>query len=171
MILITTFIFIIRLIVSAGSSIDHKHAIYISVIEILHESSQAEARITAKVFTDDLESALLNAFEQQTKFVNMKSCKDHSEQIEDYFKKHLKLKINDQMTNLEFSTCEINNDSVWLDFYLKCPSEWKNMEIMSDFFMELFPTQSNIVNIYHGDEKHFFKLTNTDRKQSIVFAR
>jgi len=170
MTLFTTFIFIIRLIVSAGSTIDHKHAIYISVIEILHESSRADARITAKVFTDDLENALLNAFEQQTKFVNLKSCVSYSEQIEEYFKKHLQLKINGQMINLEFSTCEINNDSVWLDFYLKCPREWKDMEIMSDFFMELFPTQSNIVNIHHGDEKHFFKLTTTVRKQSIVFA-
>ncbi len=47
---------------------NYSHAIYISVVEIEHKDLGNNAKIMIKVFTDDFEDAIMNAFEKQIEF-------------------------------------------------------------------------------------------------------
>ncbi|MDX1666488.1 MAG: hypothetical protein R3350_04640, partial [Saprospiraceae bacterium] len=61
--------------------------------------------------------------------------------------------------------CEKENDVYRLTFNASCPPEWDRVSVSADFFMELFPTQSNIISLWHGRGKRFSRVT----KSSTTF--
>jgi len=158
---------------SDNGSIDlvknYSHAIYISVVEIEHKDLDNNAKIMIKVFTDDFKDAILNAFEKQIDFSDEKSCSDNKSVIEGYFNKHFKAVINGKHLSISLTSCELNGDSVWLYFDMNCPTYWKEISVTADFLMELFPKQSNIVSIYHGNDKRFLRLTINSITQKVTF--
>ncbi len=145
------------------------HAIYISVVEIEHKDLGNNAKIMIKVFTDDFKDAILNAFEKQIDLSDKKSCSDNKSVIEGYFDKHFKAAINGKPLSISLTSCELNGDSVWLYFDMDCPANWKDISVTADFLMELFPKQSNIVSIYHGNDKRFLRLTLNSITQKVTF--
>lgn len=158
---------------SDNGSIDlvknYSHAIYISVVEIEHKDLDNNAKIMIKIFTDDFKDAILNAFEKQIDFSDEKSCSDNKSVIEGYFNKHFKAAINGKHLSISLTSCELNGDSVWLYFDMNCPTYWKEISVTADFLMELFPKQSNIVSIYHGNDKRFLRLTINSITQKVTF--
>ena len=148
---------------------NYNHAIYISVIEIEHKGLGNNAIIMIKVFTDDFKDAILNAFKNRIEFSKDKKCSDNKSVIEGYFDKHFKATINGKPLSISFNSCELNGDSVWLYFDMACPANWKDVSVSADFLMELFPKQSNIVSIYHGNDKRFLRLTLNSITQKVTF--
>lgn len=145
------------------------HALYIAVIQLEHSPSQTVATITVKVFTDDLQSALRNANRQYVPVKAEQLCGASRQSIQQYFKDHLVLLINQKKYPLTLSSCEHENDVFLLRFDLKCPDKWKTVKVSADFLMELFPDQSNMVSIFNGEEKRFFRLTRQQPVQESIF--
>ena len=145
------------------------HAIYISVVEIEHKDLGNNAKIMIKVFTDDFKDAIMNAFKKQIEFSDDKTCSDNKSVIEGYFDKHFKAAINGKPLSISLTSCELNGDSVWLYFDMDCPANWKDISVTADFLMELFPKQSNIISIYHGNDKRFLRLTLNSITQKVTF--
>jgi hypothetical protein len=52
----------------------------------------------------------------------------------------------------------LHHDVYLLEFIMDCEKVWNNLEIKADYFMELFPTQSNIIQIEYKNEKRFHRL-------------
>ena len=135
------------------------HGIYLSVVEIIHEAGQKKARLSVKIFTNDLEDALKNAFQKKFKIDTIQSCNSYKNEIESYFKSHLSLLINQSEVSIFFEKCEKNGNSLWVYFKLDSPEKWDEIKVKADYLMELFPTQSNIVSIKNGNKKRFAKLS------------
>jgi len=148
---------------------NYSHAIYISVVEIEHKDLGNNAKIMIKVFTDDFKDAIMNASKKRIDFSKGNKCSDNKSVIEEYFNKHFKTTINDKLLSISFNSCELNGDSVWLYFDMDCPANWKDISVTADFLMELFPKQSNIVSIYHGNDKRFLRLTLNSITQKVTF--
>ncbi len=148
---------------------NYSHAIYISVVEIEHKDLGNTAKIMIKVFTDDFKDAIMNASKKLIEFSNGKTCSDNKSVIEGYFDKHFKAAINGKPLSISLNSCELNGDSVWLYFDMDCPANWKDISVTADFLMELFPKQSNIVSIYHGNDKRFLRLTLNSITQKVTF--
>ncbi len=149
------------------------HAIYISVIDIQHEASKDHASLVIKVFTNDFEDALYNHSDQpdrpgkRLQISKADVCDSNKEIIDSYFEKHLKIHVNGTPMAYRFESCEINDDSIWLSFSMKCMTDWNDFSIRADYLMELFPTQTNVVNLSERGEKRFLKLT-IDKKEGRV---
>ncbi len=146
------------------------HAIYIAVVEINHKSRATTAEVVIKVFTNDLEDALFNAYKKHTKLESEDNCEAHGLLFEKYFSTHFSCVINDQERQISFKNCEKNEDTLWLRFDMTCPERWNNLRLTADFLMELFPTQSNVISVFHGDKKKYFRLTNSKKSRQIRFA-
>lgn len=140
---------------------DKEHGIYISVVEVKHSTSPLMTTIRIKVFKDDLQNALQNAFPaQKEQFVLTSNfCEAQKIPIEQYFSENFKLKINDKTCSLKLKKGEDFSDAYWLHFQTKSPEIWKTLHIKAPFFMELFPNQSNILTIRYGKKKRFERLT------------
>ena len=156
-------LFLIGLLLSASAVVDtaegDTHAIYISVIEIDHKDSSKPSKLMIKVFTDDLENALRNAFDRPFQLPDAKACQAEGDSIEDYFGQRFKLEVNGNKTAINFQKGEKHGDSTWLHFGMDGPKEWQELVITANFFMELFPTQTTTLTVYYGTAMWFKKFT------------
>ncbi|MFZ1808830.1 MAG: DUF6702 family protein [Cyclobacteriaceae bacterium] len=145
------------------------HALYLSLVEVDHTDMADTATIKVKVFADDMEDAIMNASKKRIDFLNPSNCDSSKPEVEAYFASHFNYSINDKRTALKLIDCEPNGDAIWFHFKIDCPEKWIKVDVKADFFMELFPTQSNIITIYHGAEKRFLKITNSHLKEIVTF--
>lgn len=122
-----------------------EHAIYIGVIKIDYQEQDASASIQLKVFSDDLQNALKHELNLATLPAHTALCLPSHLQI--YFEKHLQCRINDQPTNFQLNNCTPYKDVHLLEGHLDSIPTWKTFTLKADFLMELFPTQSNIVQL------------------------
>lgn len=136
------------------------HALYLAVVQLDHSETQAPARITIKVFEDDLRDAIRAAFPGEYQVGPIASfCNIHARPIERYFRQHLQCAINGDPAVPEFRSGKLAQDVYLLEFVLPCPERWTRVQLQADFFMELFPTQSNVLHLLHGSDKRFGRLT------------
>ena len=150
-----------------GGSISD-HAFYLGVVQINHEAVNTDVKIRIKVFKDDLRDALRNAFSQITSLKEETLC-DYPESLANYIEQHTECLINDKVLDWEMESCELEGNVCLLTFTADCPSTWKSLELKGDFLMELFPSQVNVVSVFDGEEKRFFRLTGKNPQQKVVF--
>lgn len=123
------------------------HALYIGVVQISHDEKESETTIQIKVFSDDLQSVLQNelGFEEVPSISAL--CTFAADPLETYFNTQLEIKVNQQVVDLNLVNCEEINDIHLLTFKTNQENDWKTCSINAPFFMELFPLQSNIINL------------------------
>lgn len=143
------------------------HAIYLSVIDIKVDSANQVADVSVKVFTDDLQDAVRNfgasvqASEEQFPAANV-------EIITKYFQEHLRISVNQELRPLTYVSARKENDAYFIDFAISIDVELKSVEVLADYFMELFPTQSNVVKMDMNSEKSFARLTKDNPTHSVT---
>ncbi len=146
------------------------HAFYLAVVQLDHAAGGATARVTVKVFTDDLQDALRNAFPDEFRPVTTDAfCERLGEQAGRYFARHFTCTINGEERPMTLQRCELQNDVYLLQFELACPADWRELRVKADFFMELFPSQTNVLSILHGEEKGYFRLTKGAEACTVAF--
>ena len=137
-----------------------KHAFYIGVVQITMEKTMT---VQVKVFSDDLQAILQNDVGYNNVGAINKLCNAQSKHLQAYFQQNLKIHINEQPIELLLSKCEQINDVHLLHFKVNsCPPSWQQVLVTADFFMELFPTQSNMLQLIYNDietSRRFGKMT------------
>jgi hypothetical protein len=141
---------------------EEDHALYISVIQIQQIAEKSPVQINIKVFTDDLQSALRNEFSDYSPVLEEILCQEKRVFISAYFSKHLTIQINEKNCHLTLMDCQKEGEVYWLKFEMENSEKWEKLKVKADFFMELFPTQSNIVNVAYGGEKRYARITKND---------
>lgn len=153
---------ILGLLMMYGHCQPPTHAVYISVVEI----NQQEIRV--KVFQDDLQDALRNFNPKSPAIRTNFHCGESGELLSRYFSQKLKVEVNDQNLELDFGSCSEEGDSYWITFITNGPEEWHSISVKDNHFMELFPTQSNIIKI-NSPEQHFCRLSMSQPTCSFEF--
>jgi len=132
------------------TSVD-KHALYIGVIQITMEEIMT---IQVKVFSDDLQAILQNEVGYQATGATDDLCMLQMEHLQQYFQRTLQVHINELPIDLVLNDCEQINDVHLLQFKaIDCPLTWQQVAIKANFFMELFPTQSNVLQLHYKDNE------------------
>lgn len=125
------------------------HAIYLSTLKL--EVEEQAVRITIKVFEDDLRDALRA---HHGHLIDTTSSTFH-EEVKGYFDSHLSIGKHMDLT--------IEGVSLIGDSYVVTAVDQQQLDtsilIEADYFMELFPTQQNVLHLVHGDNTkyHIFK--------------
>lgn len=145
------------------------HALYISVVEITHSTASKKALISVKVFSDDLQDALKNHSETYIPGPLDQFAKMNRPLIEKYFNKYFQCSINKETTGLTLKKIEVENDAHFIYFEVVSPAIWDEIIIEAPFFMELFPSQSNIITIKNGENTSYLRLTKASPKGVVGF--
>lgn len=146
------------------------HALYLAVVQVDHSRSDEEAKVLVKVFTDDLRDAVRAAYPQEFVPTELSQlCQRNRQLIEAYFQAKLNFQINAQSRPLSFAGHSLENEVFWLQFRLQAPERWKTIAIDAPFFMELFSTQSNIIQVIDTSGKFFARLTRDDHRVRFAF--
>ena len=125
------------------------HALYIGVIKIEHQEGSTLSNLSIKVFSDDLHNALKNEFDWKELPTISVACGIHSAALQQYFENHLTIWINNEPVSLELQTCENNSEVYILNYTFSPPSKWQTLTLQADFLMELYPTQSNVLQVQY----------------------
>ena len=141
--------------------VDEVHALYLSVIDV--NIDEEVMKIEVKVFTDDLLDVLKN---QNSQMISTATKLSNAE-IEEYFQKHLS--TTDRGQNLQFSLDQITleGESHFIHFSCPLPEGTSNLSVQAAYFMELFPTQQNILKVRKGDKNHFAIFKSMDQIETV----
>lgn len=142
------------------------HAIYIATVEI---RASAEAEVNIKVFADDLQDVLRNYEEKPLVLGDETTLIANRQLIEAYFNEHLKFILNNQRKSLIFMDGTKENDVYFLSFKMITPEDWQTLSIKGDFFMEVFPDQSNVFTVYQAEKKQFCRTTKSSTEYTFTF--
>lgn len=135
------------------------HAFYLGTLQLNYEEENEEALLDVKVFSDDLQSALRNAYTDFKPGPLTDLFSQNQALLEDYFTTHLQIRINSQVQQPALYHVEQVNDTHWLRFKLSCPETWHQLELTADFLMELFPGQMNVLSVSYQGKKQFARLS------------
>jgi len=156
--------------VSDVHSHSYNHAIYVSVLEIVHQPNKNTAEINIKVFKNDLEDVIHHYANKLVKLGKVTDCQVYSNVLTEYFNSTVHLNIGSSTLFLKLKHCEINDQSIWFIFSSQCPPDWTKIQLKANYFMELFPTQSNVVTVRHGDQRHMARLTKKNPQITMSFS-
>ena len=147
-------------------SVDSDHAFYLSVIEVAYPAEDGNTALRIKVFSNDLQEAI-SEYDHTEKLIDQAQlCTVSIDQVTHYLNQHVKVQLDGVPVTLKIRDCRIEGDSHWLTFQIST-KPWKEIALSADFFMELFPTQTHVVNVLHGHKKQFARLTKD--RQNCVF--
>ena len=139
------FSFAVMFILTAYQPVDH--ALYIGVIHIEHQEGSTLSKMDIKVFSDDLQNALKNEFNWKELPDLSVACEVHSTALQQYFQKHLTIWINKEPVYPQLQTCDNNSEVYILKYTFSTPNKWQTLDLQADFLMELYPTQSNVLQV------------------------
>lgn len=151
------------------------HALYLSTSKMVLEENQNKLEIQLKVFSDDLQTALVNHFNNQEISTIENIGIVNISQIKSYLKEHLipyKINAKHKWTmDLEELTADYQESIYLLTVVYKDNSHESDkaqiLEIQADYLMEVFPTQSNVIDLTYREQRSFFRLKKNKTKEQI----
>ncbi|NQZ77054.1 MAG: hypothetical protein HRT61_13270 [Ekhidna sp.] len=145
-----------------------RHAIYLSVTEIALFKNNAELNI--KVFSDDLRDVLKNYDASQYQSGDLQTFYSLNVKLSSaYFNQFFKMESQAEEIQLEHVGYHIENDAHFIQFHCSLP-EQTSLTLNAQFFMELFPTQINVVKIRKGEQQQYLKFTKSSDDERISFS-
>lgn len=134
------------------------HSFYLSVIEVQYPVEDGNTALRIKVFSNDLQNAVSEHYHTDKLIDQSQLCTESLEQVTGYLSQHVQVQLDGVPVTLKIRDCRIEGDSHWFTFQISA-KPWKEIVLSADFFMELFPTQTHVVNLSFGGKRQFARLT------------
>ena len=173
LVFVKEYVKILLLSYTALLTVNDDHAIYIGTVQVIGQPNASQVILQIKVFEDDLANALYTAYESYRSFQFDAGDEQSVALAIDYFSQHLTFSITPNHTLESWALDEVvqTNDIVHLTLQGEGPVVWPRLSVKADFFMELFPAQSNVVQIKYGDFQHYFRLTKSNPTKEIAIPK
>lgn len=140
------------------------HKFYTSVTQMEYNENEKSFQITMNVFIDDLETALTLANHQQLKWSNDQPVLN--QKLLQYLTNHFVVSINQQkIKQLKLIGTQEQKDLLTIYFEIPFNKKATEFAIENTFFLDLFPTQTNMVNLAYLNKKHSFLFQKNQTKQ------
>lgn len=140
-------VFIALLLFLPSQANNHKY--FFSFTEINYNPGNKKLEVAVKVFFDDLQEAILT--EQDIEIDD--PVEDYSKNIEKFVRTHFSIKNSDGPVKLKWIGVETELDAVWIYLESDTMDFVPNWTIENTMFVDLFPSQNNMINFY-PDKAH-----------------
>ena len=145
-------------------NVSKAHKFYTSVTQMEYNDNEKCFQITMNVFLDDLEIALTQANHQQVKWSNDQPLLN--QKLLQYLTNHFVVSINQQKINqLKLIGTQEQKDLLTIYFEIPLNKKATEFAIENTFFLDLFPAQTNMVNLAYLNKKHSFLFQKNQTKQ------
>ena len=143
------------------------HPFFVSVTEIQHNAEEKTLEVSCKIFTDDFEKALRQAYKTNVDLLNGKDKLATNKLINEYLKKHLQITVDGKLLQLQFVGYEKEEEAIWSHFQVNDITSVKKIEIMDDILFEYKKEQVNLLHVKVNGSRKSTKLNNPESK--VVF--
>lgn len=145
------------------------HPFYVSVTEINHNAKDKILEVSCKLFLEDTEKTLEKQLNTPVELSNPKDLKKAQQQVGDYVKKHLQIKVDGKPVSLEFVGYEVEGASLWSYYQVNNIASVRKLDISNNLLYEFDATQISIVHAQVGNNKKSTRVTNPERNMSFEF--
>ena len=145
------------------------HPIFVSVTEIEHNAKDKTLEISCKIFTDDFEKTLRQAYKTYVDLLQPKDKNAMNKLVSDYVQKHLLIKVDDKNVALQFLGYEQDEEGIVSFYQVNNIATVKKVDITDNILFEYKKEQMSIIHLTVKDKKQSTKLVNPEQKASFVF--
>ncbi|MEP7236716.1 MAG: DUF6702 family protein [Ferruginibacter sp.] len=145
------------------------HPIFVSVTEIELNAKDKTLEISCKIFTDDFEKTLRQAYNTHVDLLEPKEKNAMSKLVQDYVQKHLLLKVDGKAVVLQFIGYEQEEEGIISFYQVNNIAGLKKLDITDNILFEYKKEQMSIIHTIVNGNKKSTKLINPDDKYSFVF--
>ena len=147
------------------------HALYIGMVDVAQGSTPRTLNVRVRVFADDLQSCVRSAFPEQYVADRPEGWPGKNrEVVARYFRQHLWFSTGGKKGALRLKSIRLEGELYWLSLEADCAAKWTTLEAHADFFMEVFPSQSNMVQLSRGGETRYGRTRADARQVSFSFT-
>ena len=145
------------------------HPFYVSVTEINHNAKEKTLEVSCKLFLDDTEKSIKKQLNTAVELTAPKDIKKAQQQISDYVKKHLTIKIDGKPVSLEFVGYEVEGASLWSYYQVKNIASVQKIEVSNNLLYDMYDSQISIVHAQVGGNKKSTRVTNPETNMVFEF--
>ena len=121
------------------------HKYYISVTQINYLEDEQSIQIISRIFIDDFEKLLRERYDEGITLTSKDEPKTTDLYIERYLKEKIKIKINNEASNMVFIGKEYDADLVKCYLEIEAVKQIETFEVSNTVLFDVFEDQQNIV--------------------------
>jgi hypothetical protein len=152
-----------------GQPVANNHPIYVSVTEIEHNAKDKTLEISCKIFTDDFEKALRQAYNTHVDLLAPKDKAAMNKLVSDYVQKHLLIKADGKTVTLEFMGFEQEEEGIISFYQVNNIASLKKIDITDNILFEYKKEQISLIHAVVNGKRQSTKLVNPEEKASFEF--
>jgi hypothetical protein len=145
------------------------HPIFVSVTEIEHNAKDKTLEISCKIFTDDFEKTLREAYKTHIDLLQPKDKNAMNKLVSDYVQKHLQVKVDDKAVALQFIGYEQEEEGIVSFYQVNNIPAVKKLDITDNILFEYKKEQISIIHTHVNGNRKSTKLVNPEEKASFEF--
>jgi hypothetical protein len=146
------------------------HRFYLSLAEVRADTKKQTLDVSCKLFTEDLEEALLRKYGKKTDLATSQKNKEVEALLSRYINENFRINVGGKLQTLTFVGFETETDATWC--YLETVpfiSKGK-VSVMNTLLYDYLPEQSNMINFYWDDVEKSAKLVNPEKMTEFEFT-
>jgi hypothetical protein len=147
------------------------HRYYFSLSELKVDTQKKGLELSCKLFTDDIEDALLKLNHSKVDLATSTKNKAVLQQVETYLHERFKIVINGIPIQTHLIGFEAENEVTW--FYLEGSMNVTlapvKIKITNTLLYDFLPDQTNLLHFTWNDQERMEKLTNPDKEIGFDF--
>ena len=145
------------------------HPIYVSVVEIEHNAKDKTLEISCKIFTDDFEKTLRQAYKTHVDLLKPADKEAMNKLVNDYVQKHLQINVDGKDVQLKFLGYEQVEEGIYSYYQADNINTVKNITVTDDILYEYKDQQMSLIHVTVNGIRKSTKLNNPDTKASLGF--
>jgi hypothetical protein len=145
------------------------HPLYVCVTEINYNAKNREIEITCRIFDNDLEKAINAQYRTSENIAKPLNKSKIDMLINDYVKKHLQIRVDNEPLNLTYLGYDLRQDAAWCYFEIKNVNTIKKIAIRNDILYSEHAEQSNILYVTVNGQRKISKIDNPQTSTSFSF--
>jgi hypothetical protein len=145
------------------------HPFFVSLTEVRHNEKSSSLEISCRIFYDDLEVALENAYQVKIDILKPSDREQVNQLIQRYLNQHLQITVDGKLQTLKLLGYEIEEDAAWCYLEVQGVKQVKRMEIHNEVLFAEHRTQTNILHVVVNGTRKSTKLDNPNNKASFSF--
>ncbi len=148
------------------------HRYYFSLSEIKADSRKKSVELSCKLFTDDIEDALLKINHIKVNLGSSEKNATVQQYISSYFYERFQISINGLPLKLDLIGFETENDVTWFYFESKLnvpAASPVKIKVTNALLYNFLPEQTNMMHFLWNDKERTEKLVNPDKEVIFEF--
>ena len=146
------------------------HVFYVSITRVKWNAAEARLDVTVRIFTDDLEEAIVQAGGPRLRLWTDGAREDRDRHVADYLATRLAFRVNGEKRELAYVGMEDALDATACLVQITNVDRVETIEVENRILIDLYDTQANVMRFEVGGEKKYVNLSKGTVKGTVRFG-